>query len=442
MKSPLLVITLGCVLWLGSALRAVPATETAAQPVTAANDPRLVTFATQKWHQLEAFSAKLGVPIPKDTRAFFKFALAGDWAGASNQFAKIEPRVGPNEMSVHDPAYTNALWVPVHEMVGAYECFQRFTPAQLKQYAGGILGSMSSNSVYFGGTSPGRFVITTVRDTANAPDIVIITQNGLDDPRYVDYLRLAYGERPGLWLPTQADLQAAVQDYIDDIQKRQAQGWKIGPDEGVTTNKDGHVTMRSPGGIFWVRGSMAKLIFDHNKTNHDFYAEESFVIPWMYRYLEPHGLIMKLNKEPLAQLDPAIVARDRQFWDELSKQLLTDPEYLSNEWQRRTYSKLRTGIAGLYAFGSRGRTTNETAMVIQHEAEAAFQQSIALWPTNPEPNFRLTQMYIELHRYDDAVGVLEKLGTLTPPGPDKSKVQAAITQIRGMKQHPPAEPPH
>jgi tetratricopeptide (TPR) repeat protein len=162
----------------------------------------------------------------------------------------------------------------------------------------------------------------------------------------------------------------------------------------------------------------------------------------MYRYLEPHGLIMKLNNEPLAPFDPAMMARDGQFWDDLSKRLLADPEYLGNEWERRTYSKLRTGIAGLYAFGMWGRTTNKTAMVMQHAAEAAFQQSIALWPTSPEANFRLVQLYIELHRYDDAVAVLDKLETLTPPGPDKPKIHAAITQIREMKQHPPTEPPY
>ena len=440
MKCVVMTVAAGCVLWLGSTGPIVFAADTTAQRITAANDPRLLTFATQKWHQVESFSAKSDVPIPDGTRAFFKFALVGDWAGASNQFAKILPRVGPNEAHVHDPAFSNALWVPMHEMFGAFGCFQQFTPAMLKQYADGILGSMTSNSIYFGGTSPGRFVITAVRDAANAPDVMVITQNGLADSRYIDYLPLAYGNRPGLWLPTQADLQDAFQEYIRDVHERQSRGQKFGPDEGVTTNKDGSVTVRSAGGIMAVRGTMAKLIFDHNKTNHDFYAEESFVIPWMYRHLEPHGLIMKLNNEPLAKIDPVLMARDRQFWDGLSKRLLADPEYLGNEYERRTYSKLRSAIAGVYAYDVfiLGRT-NEAAVVFHRETEAAFKQSIALWPTSPEANFRLAQLYIEQGRIDDAIAVLSTLQQLDPLN---SKIAQAIDQLREMKQHKSPAAPH
>ena len=51
-------------------------------------------------------------------------------------------------------------------------------------------------------------------------------------------------------------------------------------------------------GVMAINGILCRMLFDHNKDSHDFYVQESYVIDWMYPYLEPHGLILKLNKEP------------------------------------------------------------------------------------------------------------------------------------------------
>ena len=46
---------------------------------------------------------------------------------------------------------------------------------------------------------------------------------------------------------------------------------------------------------------IAKSIFDKN-PDRDFYYEESFTLDWMYPYLSPHGLLMKLNRQPLNEM--------------------------------------------------------------------------------------------------------------------------------------------
>src|SRR5438034_733791 len=130
-----------------------------------------------------------------------------------------------------------------------------------------------------------------------------------------------------------------------------------------------------------ITGILTKAIFEHNKAHHPFYVQESFVLAWMYPYLEPHGLIMKLNKEPLAQFEQSVVAKDRQYWDALTKQLLADPKFLSNAWGREAFAKLRSAIGGLYAY--RRMAT---------EAEAAYKQAIDIGPTMPEAPFRLAQL--------------------------------------------------
>src|SRR5207249_1102979 len=128
--------------------------------------------------------------------------------------------------------------------------------------------------------------------------------------------------------------------------------------------------------------SVAKAIFENNKRRHEFFVEESIVIAWMYPYLEPHGLIMRLNMEPLMTLDPAVVSQDRQFWDTLTKELLADRHFTGNQAACLTYSKLRSAIGGLYVYRH-----------LTNEAEVVFRQAVELCPTSPEPNYRLAQLY-------------------------------------------------
>ena len=50
-----------------------------------------------------------------------------------------------------------------------------------------------------------------------------------------------------------------------------------------------------------INGLLVKTMFDKN-TNREFYIEESYPLDWMYPHLEPHGLIMKINRQPLPAL--------------------------------------------------------------------------------------------------------------------------------------------
>jgi len=48
---------------------------------------------------------------------------------------------------------------------------------------------------------------------------------------------------------------------------------------------------------------LAKTMFDTNR-DHSFYIEESFALDWMYPYLEPYGIIMKLDAEREFEIGP------------------------------------------------------------------------------------------------------------------------------------------
>ena len=117
-------------------------------------DPRLKEFAKLKRQQMEDLAVRVHLDVPTELRDFFNAAEAGDCAAVSNAYARIQRITGQLASSITMPGYTNVLNVPVHETRGAYE-FCDWEPGLLERYANGILGSIPSGSVYFGGTDPG-----------------------------------------------------------------------------------------------------------------------------------------------------------------------------------------------------------------------------------------------------------------------------------------------
>ena len=63
-----------------------------------------------------------------------------------------------------------------------------------RPYANDIIASIPPGSIYFGGTDPGRFLITAMeKSQVNADPFFLLTQNALADGNYLDYLRSMYG---------------------------------------------------------------------------------------------------------------------------------------------------------------------------------------------------------------------------------------------------------
>ena len=320
---------------------------------------------------------------------------------------------------------------------------------------GGGYPDMTKDAVLFGGTDPGRFVPTYMifcesavkpKDRYQSPwmkaanpaydgstfdrsDVYIITQNALADGTYMSYIRdhydhsrptmdnypdtvtnkfnawqsqvfkagwtlldrkSAYPEKP-IRIPGPEDSQAAFQQLVKD--------WEAGkaPPGADLKIVNGRVQVSGALGVMAINGILARWIFDWNKDEHDFYVEESYVIQWMYPYLRPAGVIMKIEKEPLPspqqnrELWNEIVAKDKAYWNQLTEEFVAREEFIRSRDARKSFSKMRSAIAGLYL--NRG--------LIQ-EAEYAFAQAVRLCPESPEGCFRLAELYMGQRRFDDA----------------------------------------
>jgi len=330
---------------------------------------------------------------------------------------------------------------------------------------GGDYPEMDRNAVLYGGTDPGRFVPTFMifvesfaptraktrvakcpeSGTFDRRDVYIITQNALADSTYMAYIRDHYDysrpraddpstltNRSGLyrtlfrsfhreslyprdpiWIPSEQDSQHAFARYVEELKTRAPL-----PGEEVSVD-NGHVSVHGVAGVMAINGYLTKDIFEHNKDKHSFYVEESYVIPWMYPYMEPYGIILKINKDPVSAITPAMVARDTAYWDALAKDLSADPKFWRDDVAQKTFSKLRSAIGGLYA-----------SRRMLREAEYALKQSIELCPDSPEANFRLAQLYVEQRRFDDALTVLENY---RKSDRYNSKIREAIEQVKKMR---------
>ncbi len=300
-----------------------------------------------------------------------------------------------------------------YQLRGAEAIAEELSPAEEPLPDPSFPPEMGPRAVFFGGTDPGRFVPTYMIYSAHVrSDVHLITQNALADNTYMSVMRDLYGDV--IWIPSTSDGNSAFQRYVEDVR-----AGKI-PASADIKIENGRVSVQGVGGVMLINGILAQMIFDHNKPRHSFYVEESYVIQWMYPHLTPHGLIMKINTNPLMALPPDNVTADMDFWDWYTRRLTGDHGFLRDIVARKSFSKLRSAIAGLYVV--RGMFP---------EAEQAFKEGVSLYPLSPEACFRLADLYLRWNRPNDAIKLMEDF-CRQDPGNDRA--QAFVNDLKGRNQ--------
>lgn len=346
-------------------------------------------FTANRQKLVEDLSKQLSIQVPEEVNVFFKAAHAGDWVSITNSFRSFLRTGKTCDGAI--PALFNELWVPIHETFYLHEVWIQWKQKTsfLEAFYKPVLSSMPKGSLYFGGTDYGRLVITAANAVTKPPPVYCITQNALADNTYMAHLRATLGA--DLWMPQEKDSVSAFQQYVDDVWA----GRRMPNDQIKIEN--GRVQISGAVGAMEINGILARMIFEHNRNTRDIFVEESYAIDWMYPYLEPHGLIMKLNKQPLKELAEATVRQDRDFWKDCVSNLRKERSFGSNREAQNAFSKLRCAIAGIYVYRKR-----------YGDAEAAFLQAMELCPASPEVNVRLAMMYEEQGRISEALKVMTK----------------------------------
>ncbi|MBI2441075.1 MAG: DUF2723 domain-containing protein [Lentisphaerae bacterium] len=301
-----------------------------------------------------------------------------------------------------------------YQLCGAEAITRELKPGEAPLPNPSFPPAMTSNAVFYGGTDPGRFVPTyMIYCPLVRPDVMLITQNALADNTYMNVMRDLYGDL--IWMPTPQDANLAFQKYVDDVRTG-----RIPSNAAVTIDKSGKVSVQGVQGVMEINGIISRSIFEANKWRHGFYVEESYVINWMYPYLIPHGLIMKINKEPLPKLTDEMVKNDQDFWAWYYERLMNDRKFQRDIVARKTFSKLRCAIAGVYVYRR-----------LMDDAEIAFRQAVNLYPASPEANFRMADMYLQMGRFADALKLMEANLAVDPKN---ERITGFMGQIKDMAQ--------
>ncbi|HEY1791259.1 MAG TPA: hypothetical protein VGJ73_24140 [Verrucomicrobiae bacterium] len=417
---------------------------------------RLKSFIAEKEAQANTATNEPPAELP----AFFAAAQEGDWAGLNGIFKDYRNHAGQYE---HTGATNERLrgtkWQDIIEVWGGLEAFVDGNENYSALYANDIIGSLPPGSIYFGGTDPGRFLVTAMeKSQVDGDPFLLVTQNALADGTYLDYLRTMYGDK--IYIPTKEDSQQCFSDYSADAQQRMKNG-QLKEGEKVSTDPNtGRLQIAGQVAVMEINGLLAKVIFDHN-TDRDFYIEESFPLDWMYPHLEPHGLIFKLNREPLAKLSDETLQKDRDYWTKTITPMIGswltddtsvadisayaekvflnhdfsnftgDTNFVLSRYSYRTFSKERNSIGGLYTW--RAKHTDDAAEKdrMNRAADFAFRQSWALCPDLPEVVSRYVELLNDEKRHVDALTVAE---TAAECDTTNAVFQNLVTQLK-QEQH-------
>ena len=249
-----------------------------------------------------------------------------------------------------------------------------------------------------------------------------------------------------IYTPSPEDSQKCFGEYMADAQRRLGLN-QLKPGEDVRFDKEsGRVQVSGQVAVMAINGLLTKVIFDHNPKN-EFFVEESFPLDWMYPYLTPFGIIMKINRNTLPELSEDIVKRDHEFWSQFAaKRLIGDvvhydtpvktiAEFIEKTYLRRdftgftgdrkfvrddqaqkAFSKLRSSIGGIYAWRITDPNNHNQATQARmiKEADFAFRQAFAFCPYSPEAVFRYVNLLLSLQRFDDALIIASTCLKLDP----------------------------
>lgn len=399
----------------------------------------LKQFIAEKCAQVRAEVRAPEHPMSPLSSSLFTAAETGDWRGVFNSVAAMHKAMREGTSRTAKWAVYPVEWAAVNEIGAALEEFAASEEKYAIAFARDIINSLPPGSIYFGGTDPGRFLVTALaRSHVNGDPFFTLTQNALADHRsYLRYVRGMYGSR--IYIPTEEDATRAYNEYQEDARRRRSEG-KLLPGE-IFEEADGKMEIRGQLGVMAINGLLSKLMFERNPER-EFYVEESFPLNWMYPHLSPHGLIMKINRQSLPELSSEAVQRDHEYWTRYIAPMLGewlhygtslpevvafvekvyvkqdlssfhgDPRYVQNEMPQRSFAKLRSSIGGLYAWRAQNaRSTDEKERMLR-EAEFAFRQAFVLCPASPEAVFRYVNLLLGQKRWADAILVVEAAVTL------------------------------
>ena len=301
-------------------------------------------------------------------------------------------------------------------------------------YGEEIMKICKPNTIYYGGTDPGRFVpMYMINVDKLRQDCWLITQNGLADDSYTTTLRDRYSEPQHVWgwvrgllkilqasredhkkgvdtiyIPPDDDFQRSFEMYYKEVEKRVKRGENVSEEVSLDGGK---ISIRGIEGVMRLNAILTRMIYDKNIKKHPFFLEESYQIDWMFPYLKPAGIIMELCDKKV-EITEEIIAKDTAYWDNIKnvfenggtlyfkditngrrgKVQVKAGEFFKDLAAKKSFAKCRTAIGGVYEHHK-----------LYKEAERAYRDAIWLHDMSAEAYMRLSNML--MHNGEERKGL-------------------------------------
>ena len=362
---------------------------------------------------------KHGTEVPAEVERFFNAVEAGNWDELDALFNSLEAQ----HKAKPSVAEVDVVWPAILDAFGAAQEAHGWPAQKLLDYGNAIMATLQPDSVYVGGTDPGRW-IPALMNTSDGERHIVITQNGLADPKYLEYVQFLYGDRFAALAPE--DGTAAQKAYLQDARKR-LENKQLLPGEDVRLSTkplesgfaDGEVQASGMTSVMAVNELLLNKLLEKN-PNLSFALEESFPMASINKNATPLGPIMQLRSDEQNALTKERAAQTVEYWREQTQRLMADPEFLDSEYAKKSYSKLVSSQGGLLQ-----------QRKYLAEAEEAYRFANELCPYSPEAVFRYINLLVEQQRFGDALRVTDNA---LKADPNNATLRAARADLSKMQK--------
>jgi hypothetical protein len=387
---------------------------------------KLKAFAASRRKLTHALAQRHGITVPDRVEKFFDAVEAGNWDEINAQYKAMNGGDGSVSTAGRPPDIT-PLWPAISDAFGAAEEIHLWPAQQLLDYGTTVMNSLSPDMVYVGGTDSGRWVPELMNETSGDDPHIIITQNGLADPGYLDYVNLQYAGQ--LNTLTAADQSQAMQNYLADYQQRLAHDQQFpneppqvlpGESNGVHVGDDGQLVLGGPDArtaVMAVNEILLNTLISENPQL-SFGLQESFPLKSTYADAVPTGPIMQLNASSGQNAFTAdTAAQTVDYWSTTTQQLLSDPDAADSTTVQKSYAKDETSTANLLA--AHGYNT---------EAGQIYGAALQLNPASFETASDYVNLLLGQNQVQQAISVAQAAAQADP---NNQQLQNLLQQAKG-----------
>ena len=392
---------------------------------------KLSQFARSRRELVHALARRHKVEVSEDVERFFAAVESGHWDEIEAAFTKINGGDSSAGHAAGRPPGITHLWPAIIDAYGVAEQVHEWPAQKLLDYGNAVLGSLRPGMVYVGGTDNGRWIPELLNDTSDGERHVIITQNGLADGTYLDYVRLQYEDR--LTTLSDEDSQSAFREYVADAEQRLKHDQEhldepkqIRPREDIRI-VDGRTEVSGAIAVMAINEKLLQTLMEKN-PDLSFALQESFPFKGTYAEALPLGPLMELRaQDGQNTFNAERATQSIDYWRNTAQQILSDPDAAGSPTALKSYSHDAVAAANLLA-----------AHNFAAEAEQGYRLATQLWPSNPESVGSLADILIRSGREGEAQQLLGDFARKYPvQRKDLEQISAAF---RLMGPARPAKP--